>query len=112
MTNTKTILADGLLLMNGATVEWPPRDVNDKPIDIGCQVVGYSTMCLQDFHIFIVGALKLQYHGTRLGWVVCAYDDSDRYFESWADNCRVLKSARRLTGMSESVRICDECSNV
>lgn len=107
MENSKTILANGLLLMNGATVEWPPRDVYDKPIDIGCQVVGYSTMCLQDFHVFIVGGLRLQYRGTRLRWVVCAYEDDGRYFESWAEDCRVLKSTRVLCGASE-VMVIDE----
>lgn len=94
MENSKTILADGLLHMNATTVEWPPKDANGLPIDIGSEVLGHSTMNLFDAHTFIVGGLRLQYRGARLDWVVCAYDDADRYFESWADQCIVFKSTR------------------
>ena len=102
MKDDRAVLADGRLLMHGVMVEWPPKDVYGKPIMIGDQIVGYSTMCLNDLHVFYVGGLRLQYRGARLDWVVCSYEDAtDRYFESWAGDCRVLKSTWYMLGVEQ-----------
>ena len=90
-------IAEGNLLMNGATVEWPPRDMNGAAIEIGAKVYGVrDTYNGQDEHSFIVGALRLQNQGGSLAWVVCAYeDDTPYYFECWAEDCCVMKAAPR-----------------
>ena len=83
-------LAHGQLLMNGEAVEWPPADINGQPIKIGDIVQGRSTLNLRDAHTFTVGGLRLQNRGGKLEWVVCAYDDADRYFEAYANECTVM----------------------
>lgn len=87
------IVAQGELLMNGTMVDWPPRDINGCRIELGYKVQGRSTMNLADEHSFIVGGLRLQLRGYSLDWVCCAYDDDDRYFESWAEDCVVTQRA-------------------
>lgn len=85
----------GELLMNGTTVDWPPRDMNGKAVSIGDRVYGVQdTFNGQHEHEFICGALRLQYQGGRLEWVVCAYEDDTSYYsECWAECCAVLESA-------------------
>lgn len=91
-----TTLADGQLLMNGEVVAWPPRDINGQAIHLGDIVDGRSTMNLRDRHTFTVGGLRLQERDARLGWVVCAYDDADRYFEAWAGECSIVAGLCRI----------------
>lgn len=90
-------IAEGNLLMNGTTVEWPPRDMNGRAIEIGAKVYGVKdTYNGQHEHAFTVGALRLQNQGGCLAWVACAYeDDMPYYFESWAEECTVLEGAPR-----------------
>lgn len=89
-------LAEGMLLMNGTTVVWPPLDIFGRPIEIGAQVYGLrDTFNLQDEHRFYVGGLRLQNDKGYLAWVVCAYDDDERYFECFARDCTVLRAAPR-----------------
>ncbi len=78
--------------MNGEAVEWPPADVNGRPISIGDMVQGRSTLNLRDAHTFTVGGLRLQNNRGTLEWVVCAYDDADRYFEAYANECAIVYS--------------------
>lgn len=88
-------IAEGNLLMNGTTVEWPPRDMNGKAIEIGAKVYGVQdTFNGQHEHEFTCGALRLQNTGGNLVWVVCAYeDDTSYYFECFAEFCEVTKAA-------------------
>lgn len=89
-------IAEGNLLMNGTTVEWPPKDINGKAIEIGAKVYGTrDSYNFQHEHEFIVGSLRVQNQGGCLAWVVCAYDDDDHYFECWAEDCSVLEAAPR-----------------
>lgn len=88
------MLAVGELLMNGTAVEWPPRDMNGQRIEIGARVIGArDTWNCEESHEFTVGGLRLQNDGGTLGWVACAYDDADRYFEAWARDCCVTEAA-------------------
>lgn len=85
------MIAIGELLMNGSKVYWPPRDVDGTPVHIGDRVYGMrDTYNLQDEHAFTVGGLRLQNQGGELAWVICAYDDADRYFECYDVDCKVL----------------------
>lgn len=85
------VIHDGLLLMNGERAQWPPRDIDGAPVRIGSRVYGVrDSYNFQDEHEFTVGSLRLQYQGGSLGWVACAYDDDERYFEAWAEDCKVL----------------------
>ena len=87
-------LAEGMLHMNGSAVRWPPRDVDGTPVHIGAKVYGMrDTYNLHDEHDFIVGALRLQNQGGDLRWVVCAYDDDARYYECYAEDCKVMSMA-------------------
>ena len=93
-------LAEGRLAMNGATVEWPPKDANGQPIEIGALVLGMrDTLNFFHEHRFIVGGLRLQNVGGELVWCVCAYDDVGSYYENYyecrSDDCIVVKRAPR-----------------
>lgn len=84
-------LARGRLLVNGHAVEWPPRDMNGMPIEIGCEVYGVRDTCnLMHEHRFVAGALRLQNSRGVPTWVVCAYEDSGLYYECLASDCVVL----------------------
>ena len=88
------MIAEGELLMNGVTADWPPRDMNGRHITIGCQVYGTrDTYAFAHEHEFTVGSLRLQNVRGCLEWVVCAYDDADHYFEAFAEDCAVTKAA-------------------
>lgn len=97
MEQTAKAIAKGTLLMNGATAEWPPRDMAGVAVSIGCVVRAVrDTTNVQGPHSFVVGGLRLQNVGGELRWVVCAYDDSrPLYVESYAEDCVVAKAAPR-----------------
>ena len=89
-----TMLAYGKLLMNGTTVEWPPKDMIRQDIEIGAEVFGVRDTCnFQDEHRVIVGGIRLQNVGGELVWAICSYDDDDRYYECLAGDCIVMRKA-------------------
>lgn len=91
------MIAFGELLMNGAKIHWPPRDVDGTPIRIGARVYGMrDTYNLRDEHSFIVGGLRLQDQGGELSWVACAYDDDSRYFECFDHDCKILGQISKI----------------
>lgn len=89
-------VAEANLLMNGATVEWPPHDMNGNAIEIGAKVIGvFDTFNCKQMNEFIVGGIRLQNQHGCLAWVCCTYDDNDHYFEAFAENCCVMECAPR-----------------
>lgn len=82
---------EDMLLMCGKKTEWPPRDEDGTPINIGDRVYGLNdSYNFHSEHEFTVGALRLQITGGDLLWVVQAYDDAEFFFECFACDCKVL----------------------
>lgn len=88
-------IAEGNLLMNGTTAEWPPRDMNGAAIEIGARVFGtHDTFNGRKDHVFTVGGIRLQNESGELRWVVCSYeDDYPFYFEAYTEDCCVQEAA-------------------